>query len=1284
MNIVALLRPRSKATQGPVGGNSGTSGYGMLGGQYSDAFRLDRVPQPRELIQQLVGIAYGCITINANAVASTPLRLYARTAKGQAPVKKYAKPVPVSTKTLKFLRRQKETAGMTDDGAVIEEIKDHPILKLLDINDSAPLVDNDEYDEDDTRPSMSGYQLFKTTQIYMESIGRAYWFLEFDGSLPVPSKVWLLRSQMVKEVFADDGSGRINYYEYGGPTGVNYDPRQIIRFADPDPYNPYIGSLSPMMAAIEKIRMSRRGDAQINAILENAARPDAVWSPTGGENGGGMLGAVEARRMEVALNQKFREAGNGSIMVSPVPGTLQILGWKPADIVELERAKMLKSEIGFIFGVPDSLIERNPANQAGAKLADFAHAKYAINPRLRSLVSSLRVLLRMYDPTGRLFFAYDNVMPEDEVFQLEQTKSASGTGSITVGEIRQACDLEPFGDERDDKRYIAATMVALDDQGNVPQPAAPPGGAEAPKQLPTVTFGTPIPNAPPGGEGEPTPQKRLVFSEPTYERLARMGIVKYSDDQPRDQDGRFGSGGSVSDAHDYLSGGGSVINLVALPVKLEHAVMGAVKDGAASAISYLKDIWGAGGTGAGLAMAGAIAAGAGVATAITGGLKMIANGGLKLYFISWVAGNKAVEEIARAKDFQNIWKGLSENEISRVKAITAGYDVLACKPIFLGLEHLGMPHLAAASLFVPTASISYIAHAVATNPLAVVKAAGNAVKAVSGKVGHLFKVDPNAAKAFDPVDTNAAVVKLCDAAKAHAGNDWYFAILPECIEYSGEHGGGIGQAIAMADVAINEYPKFPAASVKYSDDQAREPNGEFGSGGGLDAISSSVNDAYNDSIETADAAARQVLENYVTAADSIYEIPGKFQEKYAELYEADPEAEDNASKAYAHAVDGIPDHIAACLPSDLEDDLTDQIHRDGEVKLTGTDVLNESSDVAEAVINHAWNNRDDIEKIEPAEDELKGHWRDQLENRQSLDISSISASIGEDGDAALAAHAIDSEIAKLPKRHAQAISEKRDELIDRLAGYGEVSPDHFKRARFLIAKRLARKYSEDQQRASNGRFGYGAGSESQKIKADNLGKLDSPIAAALKKHGLKKMVAACVPHVGIWKNVHVDGAGGGMNVFASDNNGNILNRNIRADGDGGIYIHNQSFELSGKMKGRGLEIFSAQVDGARAIGASKMTCTAAGAGSAAAGGNKEYNGYYTWPRFGYDAELGPEHIRNLPGEAKSVTHVGNLMETPAGRDAWKKHGSAIDVSFDLSNSSINLERLRSYKKARGK
>lgn len=260
--------------------------------------------------------------------------------------------------------------------------------------------------------------------------------------------------------------------------------------------------------------------------------------------------------------------------------------------------------------------------------------------------------------------------------------------------------------------------------------------------------------------------------------------------------GQFISGGGASGAassagHLTGSGDGKLMHLVELPVKLEHAVTHAVTHAAKAAVSYVSEL-----AHGGPALEAAQSAPHGSVIAKVGaGANLLAKGGMKAAFASWVVGNKAVELVARAKGF--IVKGLSEPEIARVKGICAGYDVLACKAVFLGLERSGIPalqHLAAPSTFIPMASAAYLAYSTATNPIATWKAAKGAVKSVADK----FRKPK---KAFDPADAKGAVAKLCDAAKKHAGDDYFFACLTEAIEETGEHGGDISDAIELAEEA---------------------------------------------------------------------------------------------------------------------------------------------------------------------------------------------------------------------------------------------------------------------------------------------------------------------------------------------------------------------------------------------------------------------------------------------------------------------------------------------------
>lgn len=428
-----------------------------LGSPYADVFRKTRFPTPRELIQQLVGTAYACASLNADLVASTALKLYIVTRPDDEKPKSYLQARPVSRKTLARIGDDPALSGFVAGDVTIQQVTHHPLLSLL----KAPQADPID-------PGLSGYDFRYLTQLYLESIGRAYWLVERDG-LGVPRKIWLLRSHLVREVADTTGQQILAYYEYGTQ---RYQPSEIIRFHFPDPENPYVGGYSPLMAAIEKIRISRKEDAHLGAMLENMGRPDAIWSPKGDTDGGG-IGTAEAQRMRSAFRQAFAMAGRGGVMISEVPGTIEPLQWSPQDIVEIDRAKAIKTDICNVFAVPDAKLERNAANLAGAKTADYAHKTDAGLPRCRRIEETINArLVPMFDPSGRLFVAYDSPVPEDEIFALEQTRTASMSGAITRNEIRAAVGLDPvpWGEQP----LVPDNMVEVDAATGKPMGAGAP------------------------------------------------------------------------------------------------------------------------------------------------------------------------------------------------------------------------------------------------------------------------------------------------------------------------------------------------------------------------------------------------------------------------------------------------------------------------------------------------------------------------------------------------------------------------------------------------------------------------------------------------------------------------------------------------------------------------------------------------------------------------------------------------------------------------------------------
>lgn len=115
-------------------------------------------------------------------------------------------------------------------------------------------------------------------------------------------------------------------------------------------------------------------------------------------------------------------------------------------------------------------------------------------------------------------------------------------------------------------------------------------------------------------------------------------------------------------------------------------------------------------------------------------------------------------------------------------------------------------------------------------------------------------------------------------------------------------------------------------------------------------------------------------------------------------------------------------------------------------------------------------------------------------------------------------------------------------------------------------------------------------------------------------------------------------------------------------------VYNESFLLNSQGKGEGTRVFSSQVENAAAAGFVRME-------TLATRGPKS-NGYYTWPRLGYDGSVG-----GVPGAsrlARRTGRVGDLMKTPEGRAWWKKNGNEIKLKFYLEPGSQSRRVLDAY------
>ena len=71
-------------------------------------------------------------------------------------------------------------------------------------------------------------------------------------------------------------------------------------------------------------------------------------------------------------------------------------------------------------------------------------------------------------------------------------------------------------------------------------------------------------------------------------------------------------------------------------------------------------------------------------------------------------------------------------------------------------------------------------------------------------------------------------------------------------------------------------------------------------------------------------------------------------------------------------------------------------------------------------------------------------------------------------------------------------------------------------------------------------------------------------------------------------------------------------------------------------------------------------------------------GYYHWPRFGFDGPLSGAIRQQLPEQLAAARSVLDLIETRAGRQWWRRHGVAMRVRFNLAEASRSWRVLRRH------
>lgn len=409
----------------PPGNFSPGSTY-ISGPMYTDPFGAKRAPSPWQLIEKYKALIYAMVAKNANAVCRLPLRLYADGSRAQGGKPRSAcDPI----RALRSVGQRLCRAGLVSPSAVdkIYEVRAHPFLTLLDHPDP--------------------YRYFTRTKLislmvrYCDVVGTAYFMPDWDGwnrqgNAPkrVPDYLWVLYSQYVLPIRMP-ASPLIDKFQYFNER-IPYD--FLIWFRQNHSLrDPYGSGYSPVYAGDQYAEQEQKQIAILDQVLGLGPRPnmfatakDPLQPP----------GVNEAKRFEQDLVRKHAGGYAGGVLVNTGAWDFTPASYAPADMGGKEISEYDRDVLATIFGQPPTYYTHD-TNLANLQAADQQHARDGIEPRCKMIAETLTDWIRLYDP--RLFFSFDDALPEDEELKTRILDMQLKNGSITIDQANEESQWPP-------------------------------------------------------------------------------------------------------------------------------------------------------------------------------------------------------------------------------------------------------------------------------------------------------------------------------------------------------------------------------------------------------------------------------------------------------------------------------------------------------------------------------------------------------------------------------------------------------------------------------------------------------------------------------------------------------------------------------------------------------------------------------------------------------------------------------------------------------------------------
>lgn len=303
-----------------------------------------------------------------------------------------------------------------------EEMLDHAVLKLL------------------YKPNrfQTGFDFFYTTYAHLLLTGNAYW-LKNNPKNPTELMPLLPSYITLKYDNANPFEIKYEYRPSGSAKATTYSSEDIIHLKSPNPENIFKGK-GKLSQIAEWIDIDSSATEFNRLFFKNGASPSGILETQATDEKGIMLA-------KVGFEQKYQGALNSHKTAVLPKGAKYTPSATPSDMQFSEADNRFRDKILSAFGVPKSVLGIvEDVNRANAEASNYVFMAFTIDPFIKQFIYYLdEMLLPSFSNTEKVYFDFDNIIPDNEDYELrEKVSSLGGQSWKTINEIRSEEGLKPI------------------------------------------------------------------------------------------------------------------------------------------------------------------------------------------------------------------------------------------------------------------------------------------------------------------------------------------------------------------------------------------------------------------------------------------------------------------------------------------------------------------------------------------------------------------------------------------------------------------------------------------------------------------------------------------------------------------------------------------------------------------------------------------------------------------------------------------------------------------------